>query len=354
MRLLFLTPQLPYPPHQGTALRNWGLIHGLAVRHEITLLSFAEAGQTVDDTLRAICRRIVTVPVPRRTWADRVRTLLFSREPDMARRLASDEFRRALLELLDGDDGGDDLPGRLYDAAHIEGIELAAYLPDVSAALHNGITLYDAHNAETLLQQRAFETDRRSPNRWPGALYSLIQSRRLAHFESETLRLADRVLCVSEEDSRALRSLVPTCDPVIIPNGIHLSGYDTFIQNSPSAISHQPSAILFTGKMDYRPNVDAALWFADAIFPRIRAARPEAQFVVVGQRPHARLNVLAGRPGIVLTGTVSDIRPYLAAAAVYVAPLRMGGGTRFKLLEAMAMRKAIVSTTVGAEGFAAR
>ncbi|MBI3360048.1 MAG: hypothetical protein HY023_02955, partial [Chloroflexi bacterium] len=244
MRLLFLTPQLPYPPHQGTALRNWGLIHGLAVRHEITLLSFAEAGQTVDDTLRAICRRIVTVPVPRRTWADRVRTLLFSREPDMARRLASDEFRRALLELLDGDDGGDDLPGRLYDAAHIEGIELAAYLPDVSAALHNGITLYDAHNAETLLQQRAFETDRRSPNRWPGALYSLIQSRRLAHFESETLRLADRVLCVSEEDSRALRSLVPTCDPVIIPNGIHLSGYDTFIQNSPSAISHQPSAIL--------------------------------------------------------------------------------------------------------------
>ncbi|MBI3362670.1 MAG: glycosyltransferase, partial [Chloroflexi bacterium] len=214
--------------------------------------------------------------------------------------------------------------------------------------------LYDAHNAETLLQQRAFETDRRSPAGLPGALYSFIQSRRLARFEAETLRRADRVLCVSQEDARALRSLVPTCGPLIIPNGIHLSGYDTFIQNSPSAISHQPSVILFTGKMDYRPNVDAALWFADAILPRIRAARPEAQFVVAWQKPHARLNVLAGRPGIVLTGTVPDIRPYLAAAAVYVAPLRMGGGTRFKLLEAMAMRKAIVSTTVGAEGFAAR
>ena len=89
--------------------------------------------------------------------------------------------------------------------------------------------------------------------------------------------------------------------------------------------------LAFTGKMDYRPNIDAAEWFIEAIWPRIRAARPEAQFFVVGQKPPERLRRLHGRQGVVVTGAVEDPRPYIAAAAVYVAPLRMGGGTRFKL-----------------------
>jgi glycosyltransferase involved in cell wall biosynthesis len=103
--------------------------------------------------------------------------------------------------------------------------------------------------------------------------------------------------------------------------------------------------------MDYRPNVDAALWFAEDILPRIRAARPEVQFVVVGQKPAERLQKLNGQNGVVVTGAVEDVRPFIAEAAVYVAPLRMGGGTRFKLLEAMALARPIVSTTTGAEGF---
>jgi glycosyltransferase involved in cell wall biosynthesis len=103
--------------------------------------------------------------------------------------------------------------------------------------------------------------------------------------------------------------------------------------------------------MDYRPNVDAALWFAQDILRRIRSARPDACFMIAGQKPHARLLQLQGQPGIVLTGEVPDLRPFLAAAAVYVAPLRMGGGTRFKLLEAMALSRPIVSTRLGAEGF---
>jgi glycosyltransferase involved in cell wall biosynthesis len=103
--------------------------------------------------------------------------------------------------------------------------------------------------------------------------------------------------------------------------------------------------------MDYRPNVDAVLWFANDIFPLIQRERPEAQFVIVGQKPTEAVKQLGERNGIVVTGAVDDIRPHLAEAAVYVAPLRMGGGTRFKLLEAMALKRPIVSTRVGAEGF---
>ena len=144
---------------------------------------------------------------------------------------------------------------------------------------------------------------------------------------------------------------------MLIPNGIDLNDYEIPRPNDQIPIASlpflapNPYILLFTGKMDYRPNVDAALWFAEEIFPRIRAAQPEAQFVVAGQKPHPRLDRLRQQPGIVITGAVPDLRPYLEAATVYVAPLRMGGGTRFKLLEAMAVRKPIVSTRFGAEGF---
>ena len=109
--------------------------------------------------------------------------------------------------------------------------------------------------------------------------------------------------------------------------------------------------MVFTAKMDFRPNVDAVLWFAQEVLPLIRQEVPEARFWVVGKDPHPRLAPLADDPGVRLTGWVEDVRPFIAAAAVYAIPLRIGGGTRLKVLEAMAMGKAIVSTTLGCEGF---
>jgi glycosyltransferase involved in cell wall biosynthesis len=103
--------------------------------------------------------------------------------------------------------------------------------------------------------------------------------------------------------------------------------------------------------MDFRPNVDAVLWFGLEVLPLIQAQRPGTTFAVVGQRPHPRLDVLRDKPGITITGYVNDVRPYIAGTTVYVAPLRVGGGTRLKLLEAMTMGKAIISTALGAEGF---
>ncbi len=357
MRLLFLTPQLPHPPRQGTAIRNWGLIKSLSARHRITLLTFAEPDAALSPELRAACQRIETVPPPRRTMAARLWQLAASPLPDLAHRLASRAFAERLAALMQS---------KTFDAVFCEGLELAPFLftaegaenvekskEDSAHSALSAVNLFDAHNCETMLQSRAFESDLRQPRRWPAALYSLIQSRRLARYEAQVCQSAHRVLCVSSEDAAALRSLWPGVDPVIVPNGIFLAEYasNAKLQTSNFKLQTSNSRLVFTGKMDYRPNVDAAVWFTHEIFPAIRREAPEAEFVVVGQSPTQAVRQLATEPGVRVTGAMDDARPFIAGAAVYVAPLRMGGGTRFKLLEAMALRRAIVSTHAGAEGF---
>ena len=345
MNILFLTPQLPFPPRQGTAIRNWGLIKHLAGRHALSLLSFTEPDQTpVAAELQAVCRKVVTVPMPQRTRADRLRTL-FSPRADLARRLWSADFANALAALL---------RESAFDLVQVEGLEMAPYLSlaaNPKSKTENRKSLYDAHNAEYLLQRRAFSNDVRLPARWPAALYSLIQTPRLEKFEAETCRMAGAVTCVSKEDAEALQRLAPALKPVIVPNGIDMADYQA---QGVKPKAQAGAKLVFTGKMDYRPNIDAAVWFAEAILPRIRAVKPETQFFVVGQKPPEKLRRLNGRQGVVVTGTVDDTRPYIAEAAIYVAPLRMGGGTRFKLLEAMALARPIISTTLGAEGFSVR
>lgn len=308
--------------------------------HALTLLSFVTPEQTVAPELQAACERVLTVPAPHRSRLARLRALLSS-QADLARRLWSAEYAQALAQLVNESK---------FDFVQIEGLELAEYffsLPPSSATATTRF-VYDAHNAEYVIQQRALKTDQRQPARWPAALYSALQVPRLRQLEQRVCQRVHAVTCVSAEDASALQKLVPALTPTIVPNGIDIETYTPFIPRHPSLAPR----LIFTGKMDYRPNLDAAVWFAREIFPRIRAARPEAEFVVVGQQPPKRLEKLNGQNGIVITGVVEDVRPYIASARVYVAPLRMGGGTRFKLLEAMALARPIVSTTIGAEGFA--
>ena len=346
MNILFLTPQLPYPPRKGTALRNWGLIANLSRRHRVSLLSFLapEQDPRPAPSLAAACAHIETVPRPTRALAHRLRDLLLTPLPDMALRLESPTFRQRLVNLLAREP---------FDIVHIEGLELAPYLDAIKTPkvgrianpTYTPLTIFDDHNCEYLLQQRAFLTDLRAPVRWPAAAYSLVQWLRLRRYEAQTCRRADRVLAVSEADAAALQALVPGLDVTIVPNGI-----DTRTYTPTPPHPHTPT-LVFTGTMDFRPNVDAVLWFARKVLPRIRAEVPEAHFLVVGQRPHRRLDKLRSDPAVTLTGWVEDTRPYIAQAAVYVAPLRIGGGTRLKLLEAMAMGKAVVATRLGAEGY---
>jgi sugar transferase (PEP-CTERM/EpsH1 system associated) len=343
MRLLLLTPQLPYPPHQGTSLRNFNLIAQLAQRHRVCLLTFLEPDQSLDDAgpLRDMCEWIDPVPVPRRSSALRLRQMLTTRRPDMAWRLWSPAFRdRLAMRLAEA----------RFDVVQIEAIELAPYLPTIhrtqsQMAKPRPLIVYEDHNAEWVLQKRACLADLRTPGRWAAAAYSFVQWIRLKRYEADVCRRADCVVAMSEADRDAILAIAPEVPVTIVPNGVDLdeyTGYDGPIQ---------PFDLVFTGKMDFRPNVDAMLWFGREVWPLIHRYRPEARLAIVGQRPHSRLDPLREAPGITITGWVADVRPYIAGATVYIAPLRVGGGTRLKLLQAMAMEAAIVATSLGAEGF---
>ncbi|MFQ6013837.1 MAG: glycosyltransferase [Anaerolineae bacterium] len=351
MRILFLTPQLPYPPYQGTSLRNYNLIRSLAERHEVHLLSFIQPG---DDLARAsplkqLCRTFTAVPAPRRSPLHRFLSLLFSPQPDMALRLPSQEFHTRL---------GHTLREQALDVVQVEGIEMAQYglwlmvnshKPSAighqpSAISHRPLAVFDDHNAEYVLQRTAFQSDVRQPTRWMAAFYSFVQWHKLARYERWVCRHADRVVAVSEADARAIEQLVPDLEVAVVPNGVDTEHY------RPRSQLPTSKSLVFTGKMDFRPNVDAVLWFCQEILPFIIEQIPEVHFYVVGQQPHSRLSHLADQPHVTLTGRVDDVRPYIAGAGVYVVPLRMGSGTRLKVLQAMAMGQAIVSTSLGCEG----
>jgi polysaccharide biosynthesis protein PslH len=361
MRILILTPQLPYPPRQGTALRNWGILSGLARHHEVWLLSFDERdhGGPIAPELRAACREVATFPVPRRSTPQRLRALVTSALPDMAWRLWSPAFAFKFEQWVST---------QHFDIIQVEGIELARYAIQSSNVKRQTAVIsrrpsvvFDDHNCEYLFQRRAFEVDARQPKRWHAAAYSFAQWQRLRAFERRAARRADATLCVSPQDAALLAGLHPSIHPRVIFNGIDVDSYASFVaelhgDGTQSSIQNRKSEIpnpmlVFTGKMDFRPNIDAMLWFGREVFPRIKQAVPEARLLIVGQKPSARLDVLRADTAITLTGSVDDVRPYIAQADVYVAPLRAGGGTRFKLLEAMAMRRAIVTTALGCEGF---
>jgi sugar transferase (PEP-CTERM/EpsH1 system associated) len=338
MRILLLTPQRPYPPHQGTTLRNFNLVKELAKRHPVCVLTFLEPDQNPDDPgpLPDLCEWIETIPVSQRSTSLRLRQMLTTTRPDMSWRLWSPALNERLVARLNE---------QPFDVVEIEGIEMAPYLPAIEAAQSRPLIVYDAHNAEWILQKRAFLADIKNPLRWPAAAYSWVQWHRLRRYEANLLRRVAHTVAMSAPDKVALRDVVSDAPITVVPNGVDFKAYSQF-KGTPLHYD-----LLFTGKMDFRPNIDAALWFGQQVLPLIQAERPHTTFTIVGQRPHPRLDVLRDKPGITITGYVDDVRTYIAGATVYVAPLRVGGGTRLKLLEAMAMQKAIVSTTVGAEGF---
>lgn len=341
--ILLLTPQLPYPPQQGTSLRNYHILLALAQMHDVTLLTFVEPDQSMDDEVIApltnLCVQLETVPVPQRSTLKRLTQLVTTQQPDMGLRLATPLFSLKVRELLSK---------RPYPFIQIEGIELAPYIPLIREVSPRSKIIFDNHNAETELQRRNFLTDRTRPKRWPAAIYSWIQVQRLRRFERWVCQEADGVTAVSELDAALLKQLAGnTKTPIVpIPNSIDVQQYRLTLDDE--AV---PFDILFAGKMDYRPNVDGVLWFAEAVWPLILAQRPSTTWAIVGQKPHERLHGLSALPGVTVTGWVPSIRPYWHGAKVTIMPFRVGSGTRLKAIEAMASGTPIVSTTIGIEGF---
>jgi sugar transferase (PEP-CTERM/EpsH1 system associated) len=339
---MILTPSLPYPLHQGGAIRNFGILHGLHdAGHEVTLLSFHDGVPSVETTpLADLCANVYAVPTPHRTKLGRLWDLLLTRQPDLARRLHSLDFDRCLRSVLQNVE---------FDLVQVEGFEMATYLSTIRQLQPSSKLTYDAHNAEYGLQQAIYQVDRQELRRWPSALYSYIQSGRIAWLEAEVCQRVNCVIAVSEEDACALQALCPASRIHVVPNGVYADNYG----DSREQLDLGENVLVFTGKMDYRPNVDAVRWFTSAILPEVQKQVPNAYLYIVGQKPHARVETLRDKNNVAITGWVNDVRPYLHAAKVYVAPLRMGSGTRLKILEAMAAGCAVVATSYAAAGLSA-
>jgi sugar transferase (PEP-CTERM/EpsH1 system associated) len=345
MRILLLTPYPPFPPRGGGALRIWNLLRGIAQHHDVTCVTFAPNPSAVAALapLRTHAQVISVLGPPPRSLLTRARTTLFSPHPDMALRNASTAFTEALSRVL---------ASERFDVVQAESIEMAHYA--LQAAPLVPITVLDQFNAEYLLQRRAALTDLAASLRLPprprsllGGIYSLVQWRKLAAYEATLLRQFGAVLVVSAEDQAALRRLAPDTTPQIIPNGV-----DTDFFAPDQAAPQRASApyLVFTGTLDYRPNIDALRWFCADVLPLLRRTHPELRLRIVGRAPAPAVQALHDGAAVEVVGEVPDTRPYILGAAAYVLPMRIGGGSRLKLLEALALGVPIVSTSMGAEG----
>lgn len=337
MKILYLMSGFPYPPHGGGALRIMGLLKGAAeAGHEIHIISFGDAFEIPTHTpLHEICADLQIVEARQRSKVDRLRTLLLSAKADMQTRSFSKKMVSALRKKLSQEP---------FDIVHLQSLEMGVYAQVVRQLQPTAKLIYDAYNAEAELQRMVYEEDIKQMGLWPMAIYSWLQYRRLKRYEANLCAWVDAVIAVSSEDQALLRAIAGETPVYLVNNGIDVDHY--------TQLSHEPidlaqPALVFTGTMDYRPNVDAAVWFTNEVLPQIM--HPVTVYFV-GSRPSQRVQKLAENRSVIVTGFVEDIEPYLQGTTLFIVPLRVGSGTRLKILQAMSAGCAIVSTSIGAMG----
>ncbi|MFL6110025.1 MAG: glycosyltransferase [Catenulispora sp.] len=344
MRILWLKSDLLLPLDKGGKLRTWHLMRQLARRHEISYLAFADPEQPRADIdgMREVAADVVTIP--RRDpakgtvafYVDAARHLM-NPLPYAVGKYISAAYRRALDDLLTGNS---------FDIIVCDFLPPAVNMP---AELPCPVVLF-THNVEAEIWRRHAETAANVVGR---TLYG-IQHRRMHRFEQATLARFDAVLAVSEADRQTFGRLYPGAArrPIpVIPTGVDTAFFAPAGAGPDHASPPASRELVFTGSMDWLPNEDAMVFFCREILPLIRAEEPEVTLSIVGRAPTPAVRKLASDyAGVSVTGRVDDVRPAMRDAAVYVVPLRIGGGTRLKIFEAMSMAKAVVSTVVGAEG----
>ncbi|HLJ60334.1 MAG TPA: glycosyltransferase [bacterium] len=330
MRILMLSPFLPSATSSGGRIRNFHLLRGLASRHDLTLLTAVNDDREYElaSTLQPYCHKVVPVMVPtqRRSLGAHV-TGMLSPAPYYRVTMHSPALEEALHR---------ETERRRYDAVQVELLQtahLATHLRDVAKVV-------DMHNVESTYYRRLLQHVR------PGLTKFLLltDTVKLPRYQQRILRGYDEVLAVSEVDAQQLRRLAPRANISVIPNGVDIDEF------RPQADDEDPEGLVFTATFTYLPNVDAMLFFCRKVLPLIQRAVPDVRLCIVGQHPGPQIKQLETIPGVKVTGWVPDVRPYLAKAAVAIVPIRLGSGTRLKVLEAMSMGKAVVSTALGAEG----
>jgi glycosyltransferase involved in cell wall biosynthesis len=319
-----------------------GLMTELARRHDLTAVMLADDEFDIEEcrqAMQAYCRKVVLVPNPYGREGISKRLLQLS---SLASTRSFERLRVTVPALQDALDRV--LRAERFDVVNLEFSFLGHYnLRQAPPGETRPSLVVDSHNIDfDLARQYACigSLGRR--------LYHRVNWPKLRREELGTYRDADGVYLCSEADERRLLDLLPGARTAVIPNGADVEYY----QPRPADPMPDGRTVVFFGLLSYVPNVDGVIHFVRDIWPRIAVAHPDARCKIIGGGAPSSLQVLAG-PGVELTGFVPDLRPHLAAAAAVVVPLRLGGGTRLKIVEAMAMGKAIVSTTLGAEGIEA-
>ncbi len=335
MNILFALLDLPFPPDRGQRMRNWGLLRVLAEQgHAITAIGFSESADPscFPSELRAICRQVISVPPPaynRSKWkaiAGRVLGLA-SPMPYGAWRFRSAEYQDQIGRALSSQKFDVIIWDELYN--------LANFVENPPAPV-----LLNTHDFVRELWQR-FATVERNPLK---RAYARLEYKKTARWERKVCAQVSEIIACSERDAKLYREAYPGLPVSVVPNVVDAGSYEP-------AQTDDGQTVLFVGGMDWLPNRDAVSFFVSAIWPKIREEVPSARFVIAGSQPDdAFRSYLSAVPGITCAGRVPDVRPFISQAAVCVVPLRIGSGTRMKILEAGAAGKAIVSTRIGAEG----
>ena len=340
MKILWLKTELLHPVDKGGKIRTYHLLKQLKNNHRITYLTLDDGSAPAEAVEQATeyCHELICIPHKTREkfssgFYAELALNMASSLPYAIRKYKSPGMTAAISELTAKND---------FDVIICDFLAPAVNLPrDLSCP----VVLFQ-HNVEAAIWKRHYEVQKNAAKR----IYLRWQWLKMQRFEGSTCRRVDRVIAVSEADAETMERDYKLEKIYPIPTGVDVD----FFRPSAGA-NAKPNSLVFTGSMDWLPNEDAINYFNNDILPLIRKAVPDVMLTVVGRNPSRKLIELAQRgSSIVVAGRVDDVRPYMEQAAAFIVPLRIGGGTRLKIYEALAMEKPTVSTTVGAEGLPLR
>ncbi len=336
MRILWVKAGKLLPVDSGGKIRSYNILRHLAPAHAVTLLSYYGGSRDLQyeaDIARELpgTETLYTAAADGSAFAQSLdyARLVFRSAPFAVSKFTHPEVKRRVAKSI---------AEKKFDVAVCDFLSASLNFPDKLATP----TVLFQHNVETALWQRLAATESNLAKR---TAYT-IEARKMANYERDALRKFHHVIAVSEHDRQQMLAMDPSCSVSVVPTGVDTEKYTI----APPATA-DPPRIVFLGSMDWEPNIDAVTYFCREIFSRVRAKVPAAVFQIVGRNPHASVKQLAS-DAIQVTGTVPSVTEYLRGSTVVVVPLRIGGGTRLKIFEAMATGKAVISTSIGAEGLA--
>ena len=340
MHILWIKTELLHPVDKGGRIRTYQMLRQLRREHRITYLALDDGAGGPEAIERAseYCTDVVVVPFTAR--AKRTNGFYWELLQNLASPLpyAVAKYRSPALtrELR-----------RLVGEGDVDVIVCDFLFPSLNVPSGLGVPMVlFQHNVEAAIWERHAQVASHPVKR----LYMREQWRRMRAFEGRECRRFDKVVAVSREDCGVLERTYGLRGVEEVPTGV-----DTDFFRPGNPVARNSNEIVFTGSMDWLPNEDAVAWFAEAILPRIRAEVPDVRFTIVGRTPSQPVLELArAHRDITVTGSVADVRPYMERAAAFVIPMRVAGGTRLKVYEAMGMEIPIVSTTIGIEGLPVR